>query len=76
MIKLFRFLYRLLDKLIIVPISRIVYNIQTAMRRNGNFIDNSALTDGTGSALAGAIYNKGTMGNINGDFIQNYTNNT
>ena len=39
MIKFFRLLYRLLDKLIIVPISRIIYNIQTAMRRNGSFID-------------------------------------
>ena len=39
MIKVFKLLYRLLDRLIIVPISRIVYNIQTAMRRNGNFID-------------------------------------
>ena len=39
MIKIFKVLYRLLDKIIIVPISRIVYNIQTAMRRNSNFID-------------------------------------
>ena len=39
MIKIFKVLYRLLDKIIIVPISRIVNNILTAMRRNSNFID-------------------------------------
>ena len=37
--KFFRALYRLLDRCIVVPISRVVYNIQNLLRKNGNFLD-------------------------------------
>ncbi len=37
--KFFRAIYRLLDRCIVVPISRVVYNIQNLLRKNGNFLD-------------------------------------
>ena len=37
--KLFKGLYNILDKFIIVPISRLVFNIQNLLKRNGNIID-------------------------------------
>lgn len=37
--KLFKGLYKILDKLIITPISRLVYNIQNLFKRNGNFME-------------------------------------
>ena len=37
--KFFRAIYRLIDRCLIVPISRVVYNIQNLLRKNGNFLD-------------------------------------
>ena len=37
--KFFRKLYRIIDVLIIVPLSRLVYNIQNLFKRNGSLID-------------------------------------
>lgn len=39
MSKFFKKLYKLFDKCIIVPISRLVFNIQNGLKRNGSFID-------------------------------------
>lgn len=39
MSKIIKGLYNALDKFIIVPISRIVFNIQNALKRNGGFLD-------------------------------------
>lgn len=37
--KFFKTIYRLIDRCLIVPISRVVYNIQNLLRKNGNFLD-------------------------------------
>ena len=37
--KFFKKLYKLIDVLIIVPISRVIYNIQKALKKNGGFLD-------------------------------------
>lgn len=37
--KFFRKLYKLIDVLIIVPISRLIYNIQKALKKNGGLLD-------------------------------------
>ena len=37
--KFFRKLYKLIDVLIVVPISRLIYNIQKALKKNGGLLD-------------------------------------
>lgn len=37
--KFFRAIYRLIDRCIVVPISRVVYNIQNLLKKNGGFLD-------------------------------------
>ena len=37
--KFFRKLYKLIDVLIVVPISRLIYNIQKALKKNGGILD-------------------------------------
>lgn len=37
--KIFKKIYKLIDLLIIVPISRLIFNIQKALKKNGGFID-------------------------------------
>ena len=39
MSKIFKKIYKVIDKLIIVPISRIVYNVQNLLKRNGGLLD-------------------------------------
>ena len=39
MSKIFKRLYKIIDKLIIVPISRVVYNVQNLLKRNGSLLD-------------------------------------
>lgn len=39
MSKIFKKIYKVIDKLIIVPISRIVYNVQNLLKRNGSLLD-------------------------------------
>ena len=37
--KFFKAVYRIIDKLIVIPISRLVYNIQNLLKKNGSVID-------------------------------------
>jgi len=39
MSKLFKGIYRVVDKFVVVPISRVVFNIQEVLKRNGGFLD-------------------------------------